>query len=149
MATDFELPGQAIQAALAAGFTRTVLDHAMNPRHAGYLPDADGSACVEGSCLDTMEMWLKVRNGRIEAITFWTDGCGPTIAAGSMVTELVQGKSLAEAQRLTAEDVLAALGGLPEEHRHCARLAVNTLQAALRDYRTKRPEPWKRVYRKE
>jgi len=130
-------------------FTAEFLDHAQNPRNVGSIPEADGFAQVEGPCLDTMAIWLRIRDGRILQATFWTDGCGPTIAAGSMVTELAQGKSLPEARRLTAEDVLAALGDLPEEHRHRARLAVNTLHAALDDYRATRRGSWKRAYRKE
>lgn len=138
----------AMVAARAAGFTRTVLDHATNPRNVGDLPDPDGQGSVVGPCFDSMTMWLKVRQGRIAAATFWTDGCGPTIATGSITTELAIGKSVAEALQLRAEDVVAALGGLPDEHLHCAQLAVDTLHAALRDYLANQREPWRKLYQR-
>ena len=95
-----------------------------------------------------MEIWLKVRNGVVTEATFLTDGCGTTIASGSMITELAKGKSIPGAQRIRQQDVLDALGGLPEESVHCALLAANTMKAAVKDYFTLRNEPWKKVYRK-
>ncbi|MFC2000826.1 iron-sulfur cluster assembly scaffold protein, partial [Chloroflexota bacterium] len=91
---------------------------------------------------------LKVRGDKIEDISFWTDGCGTTIATGSMVTELAKRKSVAQVSRITQQDVLDALGGLPEDSVHCALLATNTLKAAVRDYLTSWKEAWKRAYRK-
>ncbi len=76
-----------------------------------------------------------------------TDGCGTTIAAGSMVTELAKGSTTTQALKISQQDVLDALGGLPEESQHCALLAVNTLKEALKDYLVTRNEPWKRVYK--
>lgn len=148
MASSTDLQEEALQAALAAGFTRAALDHAMHPRNVGSLPDPDALASVVGPCADTMGMWLQVHDERIAALTFWTDGCGPTIATGSVVTELAIGKTLAEAQQLTAEDVLTALGGLPEGHHHCAQLAVDTLRATLEDYLDNRQASWRKLYRK-
>jgi nitrogen fixation NifU-like protein len=95
-----------------------------------------------------MSVWLKVEGATIISASFLTDGCGPTIASGSMVTEMVKGKSISEAEKTTQRDVLDALGGLPQESEHCALLAANTLQAAIRDYIVMKREPWKRVYRK-
>lgn len=140
---------EAIQAAAAAGFTRTALEHAMNPRNVGSIDSPDGMASVVGPCADSMGMWLQVRDEKVAAVTFWTDGCGPTIAAGSITTELAVGKSIQEALQLGAKDVLAALGGLPEGHQHCAQLAVDTLHAAVRDYLDSRSQPWWRLYRKK
>lgn len=94
-----------------AGYTRVVIDYAQNPRNVGSIQDADGFASVTGPCGDTMEIWLRVRNGAIQETSFWTDGCGTTIAAGSMVTELAKGKAIIEALRTTQQDVLNALGG--------------------------------------
>jgi nitrogen fixation NifU-like protein len=128
-------------------YSETVINHAMNPRNVGDIPDADGFARVTGSCGDTMEIWLKVNNDTVGQATFFTDGCGTTIASGSMVTEIARGKSIIEAGKITQRDVLDALGGLPEESEHCALLAVNTLQAAIRDYMAMKREPWKRAYR--
>jgi len=129
-------------------YSETTIDHAMNPRNLGDMKDADGFAKVTGSCGDTIEIWLKVNNGTIADATFMTDGCGTSIASGSMVTELAKGRTILEAQRISRQDVLNALGGLPEESEHCALLAANTLKAAIRDYLAMQKEPWKKAYRK-
>jgi len=76
-----------------------------------------------------------------------TDGCGSTIASGSMVTELIKGKSVPGARKVTQQDILNALGGLPEESLHCTRLAAETLKEAIKDYFALRREPWKKAYR--
>lgn len=130
-------------------YSETAIEHGMNPRNLGDMEDADGFAKVTGSCGDTMEIWLKVRNGNIARATFLTDGCGTSIASGSMVTELTKGKSIAEVQRITQQDVLNALGGLPEESVHCALLAADTLKAAIKDYLTYKNELWRRAYRRK
>jgi nitrogen fixation NifU-like protein len=128
-------------------YTEIVIDHAQNPRNLGQIPDADGSASVVGSCGDTMEICIRVRNDKILNATFFTDGCGTTIAAGSMVTELAKSKNVSDAFKITQQDVLNVLGGLPEESQHCALLASDTLRAAIRDYFTFKNQPWKRAYR--
>lgn len=114
-----------------------VLDHAYNPRNLGPLEDADGHARVTGPCGDTMEFWLTVRNGRVEKIAFTTDGCGSSLACGSMATCLARGRSVADASAVTQADILEALGGLPEDTRHCALLAANVLRAACEDFSSK------------
>ena len=129
-------------------YSETVIDHSMNPRNVGNLEDADGFARVTGPCSDSMEIWLKVKDGTIAQATFYTDGCGTTIASGSMVTEMAKGRSIGEAQKISQQNVLDALGGLPDESKHCALLAANTLKAAVRDYLTMKREPWKKAYRK-
>jgi nitrogen fixation protein NifU and related proteins len=128
-------------------YTAIVIDHAQNPRNLGQIPDADGSASVVGSCGDTMEIYIRVRNDKILNAAFFTDGCATTIAAGSMVTELAKGKNVSDAFKVTQHDILNALGGLPEESQHCALLAADTLQAAIRDYLAYKNQPWKRPYR--
>ncbi|MEW6034324.1 MAG: iron-sulfur cluster assembly scaffold protein [Chloroflexota bacterium] len=127
-------------------FSDTVINHATNPRNAGSIPDADAYAFLLGPCADKMEVWLKVRNGRVEDASFWTDGCGATIACGSMTTELVKGKTLGEVLAITAEAIATNLGGLPEDHVHCAGLASSTLKKAVAEYLNTRREPWKRSY---
>ncbi len=129
-------------------FSETVIDHAMNPRNAGEMEDADGFARITGPCGDTMEIWVKVSNDAIVRSNFMTDGCGTSIASGSMVTEVAKGKDLSEALKISQQDVLDALGGLPEESQHCALLAAITLKAAIRDYMAMKKEPWKKAYRK-
>ena len=146
MSSEFDRLEEDVTADMRSTFPETVLDHAMNPRNAGNMREVDGYGSVTGPCGDTMQIWLRVRDDTIEDVSFWTDGCGATIATGSMVTELAKRKSMAQASRITQQDVLDALGGLPEENVHCALLAANALKAAIRDYVTFRNEPWKRVY---
>ncbi len=118
-------------------YTETVIDHAMNPRNVGTLADPDGYGRVSGSCGDSMEVWLKIDNGRINRIGFMTDGCGTSIASGSMMTEMAAGKTIAEAEKIGPGEILERLGGLPEESRHCSLLAASTLGAAVDDFREK------------
>ena len=98
------------------------------------LPDFNGHARITGPCGDTMEFWLKVRNDNVEKASFYNDGCGFSIACGSMAARLAEGKPLVDAARLCQKDILEALGGLPEEAEHCALLAANTMKAACEDY---------------
>jgi len=129
-------------------YSETTIDHAMNPRNVGIMQGADGFARVTGPCGDTMEIWLEVKDGTIANATFMTDGCGTSIASGSMVTEMAKGKIVSEAEKIGQQDVLSALGGLPEESEHCALLSANTLKEAIRDYLEMKKEPWKKAYRK-
>lgn len=127
-------------------YSEKTIDHFLSPRNLDGIPAPDGFARITGPCGDTMEICLKVTDGRVMNASFWTDGCGPSIASGSMVTELAKGKSVSEAQKITQQDVLDALGGLPEDNLHCALLAANTLKEAIKDYLAFKKEPWKRVY---
>jgi nitrogen fixation protein NifU and related proteins len=127
-------------------YSDTAIDHAMNPRNMGRLKDADGWARYTGPCGDTMELWIKVNGDHIEEARFFTDGCGTSMASGSMVTELASGKELAEALEIGQHDVLYALDGLPEESEHCALLAARTLKLAISDYMSRLREPWKKDY---
>jgi len=129
-------------------YSEKTIDHFLNPRNLGRIQAADGFGMVTGSCGDTMEIYLMIKNGGIANATFWTDGCGPSIASGSMATELARGKSIAEATKITQDVILNDLGGLPEESLHCALLAANTLREAIRDYLAFKKEPWKRAYRR-
>ncbi len=147
MSSDFDELQKLVMADARKVYSDTVIDHAMNPRNLGDIPDADGFARVTGPCGDTMEVWLKVKNDNIYQASFFTDGCGTSIASGSMVTEMARGKGVTEAQKITQRYVLDALGGLPEESEHCALLATNTLKAAIKDYMAMKREPWKKAYR--
>jgi len=129
-------------------YSEAVIEHSMNPRNVGELADADGYARITGPCGDTMEIWLKVHGDIITNTSFMTDGCGTSIASGSMITELVKGKSLGEARTISQQDVLNALDGLPDESEHCALLAANTLKEAINDYTEMKREPWKKAYRR-
>ena len=143
MASDPDKIAEELQKEAWAGYTEVVIDHAQNPRNVGSIQNADGVAMITGPCGDTMEIWLGVREDVIKEATFWTDGCGTTIAAGSMVTELAKGKTIREAMRITQKDVLDALGGLPEESQHCALLVADTLKEAVKDYLAYENEPGK------
>lgn len=147
MSSEPENEAEKTKTDLRTVYTEKVIDHAQHPRNIGSLQSPDGFGSVTGSCGDTMEISIRVRNDRILNATFMTDGCGTTIASGSMVTELVKGKTVSDAFRITQRDVLNALGDLPEESRHCALLASDTLKAAIKDYLAFKNEPWKRTYR--
>jgi nitrogen fixation NifU-like protein len=148
MSSSWEKFEELIKQEMRKIYSEAVIEHSMDPRNLGELEDADGFAQVTGPCGDTMHMWLKVKDGTISNASFMTDGCGTTVASGSMITELAKGKSVAEAQKIGQKYVLNALGGLPEESEHCALLAANTLKAAIRDYLAMQREPWKKAYRK-
>jgi len=122
-------------------YSETVLDYAMNPRNAGAMQNYDGFAKIKGPCGDTIQIWVCVTNDIITCATFLTDGCGSSIASGSMITTMVTGKSVSEAQQISQQDVLMALGGLPEESEHCPLLVSDTLKAALKDFITRKSKP--------
>ena len=114
-------------------FSETVIEHFMRPQNVGEVEEAHGRARFKGPCGDTMIFSLRLDGDRIEEIKFITDGCGPTIACGSVLTEMVRGKTVEEAEKLTDQELLTRLGGLPDSHRHCATLAITTLRMALID----------------
>jgi Mrp family chromosome partitioning ATPase/NifU-like protein involved in Fe-S cluster formation len=116
------------------------IDHAQNPRNYGPLDTFDGHARITGPCGDTMEFWFAARNGKVELISFITDGCGSSLACGSMATCLAKGKGVEDAAALRQRDILEALGGLPMGVEHCALLAADTLKAACEDFLSRRRE---------
>jgi nitrogen fixation NifU-like protein len=138
---------QSVMEEMRKVYSEKTIDHFLNPRNLGEIPAPDGFSRITGPCGDTMEISLKVIDGKVMNTSFWTDGCGTSIASGSMVTELAKGKGVSEALKITQQDVLDALGGLPEESVHCALLAANTLREAIKDYLASNNEPWKRAYR--
>jgi nitrogen fixation NifU-like protein len=110
------------------------LQHAMEPGHYGAMANADGHAVVTGPCGDTDEFFVRVFSSRIQEVRFRTTGCFFTIAACDAVATMAEGRMVREATGITQESVLEYLGGLPEDHEHCALLAANTLRDALRAY---------------
>ena len=126
-------------------FSDRVLDYGTSPRNYGSLADPDGYARYTGPCGDTVEIFLLVTDGRVTGASFRTDGCTPAIASASAVTLMVTGKTLWECVRIDPEAVLEHLGGLPEDSRHCALLAVRTLRRALRSLAEARKNDVKRV----
>lgn len=145
---DFSALEESVIADMRKYYTETVIDHFLNPRNVGEIQNADGFGRVTGPCGDTMEIWLKIKNGTVAEANFLTDGCGTTIVSGSIVTELVKGKTIPQALKINQEDVLDALGGLPEDSVHCALLAANTLREALKNCLDFKKEPWKRAYQR-
>ncbi|MGC9335956.1 MAG: iron-sulfur cluster assembly scaffold protein [Anaerolineae bacterium] len=122
---------QEILAREEALYSAKVRELARNPQHMGRLAAADAQAVVTGWCGDTMEIYLRFNGSSVREVTFMTDGCAPSVACGSMLATMVQGRPLAEAEGIMPEDLLAALGGLPEDSVHCAELAVTTLRQAI------------------
>jgi nitrogen fixation NifU-like protein len=117
-------------------YSDKVIEEAHNPRNLGRMPEPDTHGLVHGWCGDTMEICLRLNGERIKEATFMTDGCGATLACGSVLTQMVTGVSLDEASEISPEDLLSALDGLPKENVHCAELAVSTLQNAIFNWRT-------------
>ena len=116
-------------------YTETVMDHFMNPRNVGEIPDADGVGEVgNAKCGDIMKMYLKIKDDKIEDVKFETFGCGSAIASSSMATEMIKGKTLEEATAVTNKQVVEALGGLPAHKLHCSVLAEEAVRAAVKDY---------------
>ena len=119
-------------------YSAQLLDHFQNPRHAGDLPDADAVAEIENPvCGDIIRLSLKIRHGRIADIRFKAKGCVPALACGSALTELALGKTFAEAGNLKREDVVSAVGGVPQASAHAAQLALDALSGALSKLETK------------
>ncbi len=129
-----------------ARYSETVIDHWMHPRSFGTMERPDGHARVTGPCRDTIEIFIRVREQTVVAATFLTDGCITSIAAASMAVELATGRAVREARAISRDDILGALGGLPDESRHCALLASRTLRAAIDDYLSVRDASWKKLY---
>ena len=119
-------------------YSEKVMDHFANPRNVGELPDADGVGEVGNSkCGDIMRMYIKVEDNVIQDVRFKTFGCGAAIATSSMATELIKGKTVEEALKLTNKAVMEALDGLPPVKVHCSLLAEEAIHAALWDYAEK------------
>ncbi|MGI5858490.1 MAG: Fe-S cluster assembly scaffold protein NifU [Tepidanaerobacteraceae bacterium] len=120
-------------------YNEKVMDHFASPRNVGEIPDADGVGTVGNAvCGDIMKIFIKVRDNIIEDIKFKTFGCGAAIATSSMVTEMVKGKSLDEALKVSNKQVAEALGGLPPVKMHCSNLAADALHEAINDYKKSR-----------
>ena len=119
-------------------YNTLVIDHFENPRNTGEIPDADAVATVGNpECGDMMKIYLKIEDGRITDVKFKTFGCAAAIATSSIATEMVKGKTLEEAERLTSHNVIDALGALPPKKVHFSLLAPDAIRAAIARYRAK------------
>lgn len=122
-------------------YSEKVMDHFSNPRNVGEVEGADGTGTVGNpACGDIMKLTIKVENDRITDVKFKTFGCGAAIATSSMVTELVKGKDLNDAEKISNSTVAEALDGLPPVKMHCSNLAADALHAAIEDYKKKHTE---------
>lgn len=122
-------------------YTDAVMDHYEHPRNVGVVENADGVGIVGNpACGDVMKLTIRVEDGHIVQARFKTFGCGAAIATSSMVTEMVQGKTLDEALQISNQAVAKSLGGLPKVKMHCSVLAEDALKAAIDDYRKKSKE---------
>ncbi len=119
-------------------YSEKVMDHFSNPRNVGEIEDASGTGTVGNpACGDIMKLTIKIENDKITDVKFKTFGCGAAIATSSMVTELVKGKELSEADKISNQTVAEALDGLPPVKMHCSNLAADALHAAIEDYKKK------------
>ena len=116
-------------------YSDKVMDHFQNPRNVGKMDDADGVGEVgNAKCGDIMKMYIKVKDGIITDVKFNTFGCGSAIATSSMATEMIKGKPIEEALKLSNKAVAEALDGLPPVKMHCSVLAEEALRSAISDY---------------
>ena len=117
-------------------YSEKVMDHFLHPRNVGVIEDANAVGEVgNAKCGDIMKMYLKIEDDIIRDVKFETFGCGSAIASSSMATEMIKGKPLSEAMKLTNQAVTEALDGLPAHKLHCSVLAEEAIQSALEDYR--------------
>ena len=118
-------------------YSATFKDHLANPRNAGELPDATATAEETNPvCGDRLRLGLRISDGRIEAARFLAYGCAPTLACGSVLTEMIEGMTTEDAAKLTRQELARALDGLPSRKQHAAALAIETLRSALAAQRT-------------
>jgi len=135
---NLEILAKEIEAALLEDARKTysprVLELSRHPTNLGALEKANGFGVFRGICGDTMKIYLRIEGGKVREAKFETDGCGPTLACGSAITEMVRGKTTKQLLKFSPAGLLKDLGGLPESHLHCAILAVNALQCAVANY---------------
>jgi NifU-like protein involved in Fe-S cluster formation len=115
-------------------YSNTFKDHIANPRNAGELPDANAvSEETNPVCGDRLRLTLRIRDQRIEAAAFLAYGCPPTLVCGSVLTELITGKTVEEGMLLKRDELVAAVGGLPSRKQHAAALAIEALHSAIQN----------------
>jgi len=115
-------------------YSKAVISEYRKPNNFCDIKDADAVGKIKGPCNDTMKISLKIKNSIITNAFFWTDGCGATIACGSMLTKMIKGLNIKEAYNLTNQKLIEVLDGLPKEHLHCSKLAMDTLKKAIENY---------------
>jgi nitrogen fixation NifU-like protein len=129
-------------------YSEATVDHWLHPRNFGRLENPDGHAVQRGTCGEIMEIFVRLKAGRVAEARFMTDGCITAMASGSMAVELATNRSAGKARAISPDDILEGLGGLPGESRHCAALAASTLREAVDQAAAVEREPWKKTYRR-
>lgn len=120
-------------------YNEKVLEHFKSPHNIGSMENPDGYAEVGSSeCGDTMEMFLRIKDGRIEDIKYKTYGCCAAIASSSIATDMAKGKTVDEAEGISKADIVEELGGLPEKKWHCSLMVEDAIKAAIADYKSKK-----------
>jgi len=119
-------------------YTKKVMDHALHPKHVGKIKNPDGKA-TEGniSCGDELTLYIKVKNNKIKDIKFSSFGCSAALASSDALCELAIGKTIKEAEKITAKDITKYLGGLPKIKFHCSVLGMKALKKAIENYKKK------------
>jgi nitrogen fixation NifU-like protein len=118
-------------------YSEKLIDYGTNPDNARPLEKYDGyGKLTAGDCGDVVQIWLRVRDGRVEEATFQTTGCLPTYASVAAATALAKGRQVRECLKITQSAIIEELGGMPEKDHHCALFAARTFQRALRSYVT-------------
>lgn len=116
-------------------YSDTLIEHFISPKNVGRMDNADGKGiCGDPECGDFLNLFIKVENDVIVDIKFLVYGCAGAIATSSMTTVLAKGKTLEEAEKLTDDDIIRALGGMPENKQHCSLLGIKALRNAVQDY---------------
>ena len=141
MTTENDRIAEELQESIFEGLSTNLMNEVLNSRNIGRIDKPDSYVSVTGICGDTIEMFLNVTDGRINDLKFVTDGCGFTIACASYVTRMAVGRTVEGALLIRPENVDNYFGGLPEEHKHCAKLSVMTLEAVIENYRGKSKRP--------
>lgn len=120
-------------------YNEKVLDHFTNPRHVGKIENPDAAAtCGSPECGDYIELTLKIKEGQIIDVKYLVYGCAGAISTSSALAELAMGKKLEEAQKITDDDVILYLEGIPDNKKHCSLLGVKALQIAIEQFLAKR-----------
>ena len=121
----------------AVSYSSKVIQEAAHPKNMTRMVASDACGIVHGCCGDTMEIYLRLAGDRIKGASFMTDGRESAIACGSILTTMLPGLLVEEASKITPEDLIAVLDGLPKSKVHCAKLTVNTLQEAIANWRSR------------
>ena len=125
-----------LQDSVLEDLSENFISEVFNPQNIGKIDNPDSYVSFTGVCGDTIEMWLNIADGKISDIKFMTDGCGFTIVCASYITRTARGKTIEEALQIKPEDIDKYFEGLPLDHKHCAKLSVLTLEAAIENYRS-------------